>query len=299
MISILGDDNSAILKCQNLVYNTPNGGMKMKSLFYRLIIFLDTASETDTNYNIAWYMAHNFSKVAKMGISQLAKECYVSPATISRFCRTLGYENYAHLKQECSSFSSDSKKFNNLINVPLKMMKNKPKECTKIYANQVCTAVSKLSETLDWFVVDKVLKAIHDSDSVAFFGMQFSHSAALHFQTDLLMLEKFTMAYIETERQIECANSLDENSVAIIFTVNGNYARGNAKIIQYLKKSKCKIALITNNPDINLGINVDYVIILGDSQQRKTGKHTLLTTVELMSLRYYALYYPDVQEQII
>ena len=39
----------------------------MKSLFYRLIIFLDTASEADTNYNIAWYMAHNFSKVAKMG----------------------------------------------------------------------------------------------------------------------------------------------------------------------------------------------------------------------------------------
>ena len=89
----------------------------MKSLFYRLIIFLDTASEADTNYNIAWYMAHNFSKVAKMGISQLAKECYVSPATISRFCRALGYENYAHLKQECSSFASDSKKFNNFINV--------------------------------------------------------------------------------------------------------------------------------------------------------------------------------------
>ena len=27
----------------------------MKSLFYRLIIFLDTASEADTNYNIAVY----------------------------------------------------------------------------------------------------------------------------------------------------------------------------------------------------------------------------------------------------
>lgn len=46
----------------------------MKNLFYRLITFLDTANDADTNYNIAWYMAHNFSKVAKMGISQLAKE---------------------------------------------------------------------------------------------------------------------------------------------------------------------------------------------------------------------------------
>ena len=28
----------------------------MKYLFYRLIIFLDTANENDTNYNIAWFM---------------------------------------------------------------------------------------------------------------------------------------------------------------------------------------------------------------------------------------------------
>ena len=117
----------------------------MKSLFYRLIIFLDTASEADTNYNIAWYMAHNFSKVAKMGISQLAKECYVSPATISRFCRALGYENYAHLKQECSSFASDSKKFNNLINVPLDMMKDHPEESTAYYSQQICTSLNQLS----------------------------------------------------------------------------------------------------------------------------------------------------------
>ena len=271
----------------------------MKSLFYRLIIFLDTASEADTNYNIAWYMAHNFAKVSKMGISQLAKECYVSPATISRFCRALGYENYAHLKQECSSFASDSKKFNNLINVPFEMMKDDPKGCTKYYSEQICAAVSKLSERLDWNVIDKVLQAIHDSDSVAFFGTQFSHSAALHFQTDLLMLEKVTMAYMETERQIDCARSLDENSVAIIVTVNGFYARSTSKVLQYLKKSKCKVVLMTNNPGIDIGINVNYTIVLGDSQQRKIGKHTLLTTVELMSLRYYSLYYPGIQEKII
>lgn len=38
----------------------------MKNLFCRLITFLDTANDADTNYNIAWYTIHNFSKVAKM-----------------------------------------------------------------------------------------------------------------------------------------------------------------------------------------------------------------------------------------
>lgn len=271
----------------------------MKGLFYRLIIFLDTASENDTNYNIAWYMAHNFQKVSTMGISQLAKECYVSPATISRFCRALGYENYAHLKQECYSFSSDSKKFNNLINVPLDMMREQPIESTKYYVEQICNSMKKLSDYLDWNILDKVLSLIYESDSVAFFGTQFSHSAALHFQTDLLMLEKFTMAYMETQRQVECAKKLDENSVAIIITVNGYYAQSALKILQYLKKSKAKIVLMTNNPEVDMGIDVDYTIILGDSKERKIGKHTLLTTMELMSLRYYALYYPGVKEKIV
>lgn len=82
-------------------------------------------------------------------------------------------------------------------------------------------------------------------------------------------------------------------------TVNGFYARSNSKVLQYLKKSKCKVVLMTNNPGIDIGINVNYTIVLGDSEQRKIGKHTLLTAVELMSLRYYSLYYPGIQEKII
>lgn len=271
----------------------------MKGLFYRLIIFLDTANEDDTNYNIAWYMAHNFQKVSTMGISQLAKECYVSPATISRFCRALGYENYAHLKQECYAFSSDSKKFNNLINVPLDMMKENPEKSTTYYTDQITEAIQGLSRKLNWNIIDKVLELIHDSDSIAFFGTQFSHSAALHFQTDLLMLEKFTMAYMDNERQFDCAKKMDDKSVAIIVTVNGYYIKSATKLLQYLKKSKAKVVLITCNPGADIGIPVDYTIALGDSSQRNTGKHTLLTTVELMSLRYYSLYYPDVKDKII
>ena len=177
----------------------------MKNLFYRLIIFLDTAQENDTNYNIAWFMANNFYRIANMRISELAAECFVSPATISRFCRALGYENFAHLKQECYTFHSHDKKFNNLINISLETMKDSPLQATQQYIQQVIQYISDLPKLLDWNEVDAILKLIHDSESVAFFGTQFSQSAALHLQTDLLMLEKFTMAYMETERQIDCA----------------------------------------------------------------------------------------------
>ena len=141
----------------------------MKNLFYRLIIFLDTAQENDTNYNIAWFMANNFYRIANMRISELAAECFVSPATISRFCRALGYENFAHLKQECYTFHSHDKKFNNLINIPLETMKEHPQLATQQYIQQVIQYISDLPEFLDWNEVDAILKLIHDSDSVAFF----------------------------------------------------------------------------------------------------------------------------------
>lgn len=268
----------------------------MKTLFYRLIIFLDTAQENDTNYNIALFMANNFYRIANMRISELASECFVSPATISRFCRALGYENFAHLKQECYTFHSNDKKFNNLINIPLETMKDNPQKATQDYVNQVIHYISDLPRTLNWREVDAMLKLIHDSDSVAFFGTQFSQSAALHFQTDLLMLEKFTMAYLDTSRQLECAKELTKESVAIIFTVNGFFTASGFKTIQYIKKSGCKVVLVTCNPDLDLKIPIDHRILLGDSKNKKPGKHSLLTAVELMSLRYYCLYYPSIQE---
>lgn len=262
----------------------------MKYLFYRLIIFLDTASEDDTNYNIAWFMANNFKRVSKMGISELAKACFVSPATISRFCRAIGYENFAHLKQECTLYQTNHHRYSNLANVPEKAILTSPQEATANYTELVASQILALNEFLDWREIDVTLKLIHDSEYVTFFGTQFSHSAALHFQTDLMMMDKFVIAHMDVDRQIECAKRLDKDSLAIIISVNGNYMGTCPKALNIIRKSGAKSVLITSNPEIELCRQVDHVIQIGDKSHMKIGKHTLLTVVELMACRYFALY---------
>ncbi len=262
----------------------------MKYLFYRLIIFLDTENENDTNYNIAWFMANNFKKVAHMGISEMAKACYVSPATISRFCRTLGYENFAHLKLECEIFQKNMVRYDNLARVPVKLLTKDPKSATESYVNDIMVHMSELKNYLNWDNIDATLKLIHDSKNIAFFGTQFSHSAALHFQTDLMMLDKFSIAYMDADQQLECAKQLDKDSVAIIISVNGNYQETGSKALQYIKRSGAKTVLLTHNTTIPLAKEVDYVIELGHPSGMRYGKHTLLTAVELISCRYFALY---------
>ena len=269
----------------------------MKNLFYRLLIYLDTASESDTNYNIALYMAHNFQKISTMGISQLSTACFVSPATISRFCRTLGYDNYAHLKQDCYVLSSYRNRLDNLINMPLKLIQEEPQKAVTKYAENICENISQLSSLLDWKVIDEVLKLIYEQDEIIMFGTQFSHSAALHLQTDLLMLEKFTVAHMDIDRQIECAKSLSSQSVVILITLNGNLFNSSNKLIQYLKKSEAKVILITSNENLVLPIDVIHTIYVGTSNMAKYAKQALLMTMELMSLRYYATYYATVKQK--
>ncbi len=267
----------------------------MKNLFYRLIIYLDTASEEDTNYNIALFMAHNFYRIYQMRINELASLCFVSPATISRFCKSLGYENFAHLKQECLTFHSTEKKFNNLVNIPLGEMKNYPTLATQDFISQVTDTLNSLPDSLNWESIDQVLNLIHDTENVYFFGTQFSNSAAIHFQTDLLMLEKYTYAYMDSERQLESAKNMTKDDLAIVISVNGNYSVTGSKTLRYLKKSGCKTVLITARKE-NLDFEPDYIIQLGNVRDGKTGKHALLALMELMSLRYYTLFYPSLDE---
>ena len=236
----------------------------MESLFDQLVIYLDTANEIDTNYNIAWYVVRNFSKITKMTINELADNCYVSPATISRFCKSLGYENYLHFKQACTL----DKVFDN-YNMDLK---------------NICDEISKLSSVLEWDIIDEVLQVIHNSKKIVFFQNHFLHFVSLYFQIDLLSLGKLVYAPLEYKRQLECAKSLNENSVAIVIN-DGEYICNNFRIIQYQKKSKCKTVLLTNKQDTK--ISMDYIIKLKSSMSR----YTLLAIIELMIYRYRSLYY--------
>ena len=82
-------------------------------------------------------------------------------------------------------------------------------------------------------------------------------------------------------------------------SVSGHIFNGSQKMISYIKKSNAKIVVITNDKDFDFGFEPDYIIEIGDSKYKRTGKHNLLTTMELMSLRYYSIYYPDVKDNII
>lgn len=67
-----------------------------------LLLLASEQNRGQTNQSIARYCLEHFDEVLGMNITQLAAACHVSPATVTRFCRALGYDDFLHFKDECA-----------------------------------------------------------------------------------------------------------------------------------------------------------------------------------------------------
>ena len=108
----------------------------MNYLFYRLVMFVNTSSKDDLNYAIADFILKNISAIANMNIVVFANTCHVSPASISRFCRKLGFDDYIHLRKECADFTS--KKLSEYVNPD---MYNRPQIATNTYLTKAANRI--------------------------------------------------------------------------------------------------------------------------------------------------------------
>ena len=83
----------------------------MGILLVRLIDVINEYSEDSTFYSIAYTMLLNFDNLQNLSINDVANLCHVSKSTISKFVRSLNFEDYSDFKAEAyfkeNRFNSD------------------------------------------------------------------------------------------------------------------------------------------------------------------------------------------------
>lgn len=78
-------------------------------MFNLVIILLSTINsepKDSNNYKIAKFLIENIRNLEDFSISELAKTCYVSNSSVSRFCREIGLNDFNSLKNPNSKNSS-------------------------------------------------------------------------------------------------------------------------------------------------------------------------------------------------
>ena len=187
---------------------------------------------------VADYVLLTGTAIQFMSITQLAEECGVADATISRFCRTLDLKGFNAFKIELAKLSASR---------PAPSSTHAPETIEGRRAEVCRLAEEAVHQTAELISTDNVQKAVHlfeRATRVVCLGsggsMIIAHTCANLFGT---VTNKFT-AIPESHSQISIAATLDPNDVIVLFSYSGSTTIG-LQILELAKSHGVQTVLVT------------------------------------------------------
>ncbi len=262
----------------------------MGSVGERLLSYIDTSMQRDNNYQIAVRMLENFDSLKDMSISQIADMCFVSKASISRFCRFLGYESFKEMHDALGidypiSYDYSQRFFRNLT--------ADPRAAFLAYAKEAQQNIAETISEENLAELPKIAYAIHDCRRVAFFSHHFLWDTGRYLQNKLFSMGKVMELYLDRSSQLACAQSLQPEDMAIICSVGGSYPIRHVDVCNSIRDSKCSILAITQNPSNPYWNQAAFVMRCGVSNANDTGKYGALAAIDLVVQQYLLQYGSD------
>lgn len=231
------------------------------AVFNLVIILLSTLnSETidSNNYRIAKYMLENLNDLENCSITELAKNCYVSMSSISRFCRDIGLEDFNALKNQVAKYQTtkeqSQKKFN--------FHRKETQDMAIDYIDDVIANLEMLKSSISFNDIKQLVKDIYDYKEVAAFGYLQSQNVAMNLQNDLITNEKLIHTSMKYASQIEYIKQAKKDQLIIVFSQSGSYFdRAFTRKSPFNQNNKPKIYMISSNPKVKKLSYVDHAII--------------------------------------
>lgn len=248
----------------------------MNSLRIILFSILDSEPEDSNNYIIAKYILDNYSRLAGISLTNLAKQCNVSKASVSRFCRKLGLYDYIDLQMLIRLNSNDISYRNDKLSI---------EQQKQIFCNELNNSTLNMVKIINDPVVEELISDIIKYNSISIFGHLQSSHIAYTLRNNLAMLSKFCFcSQVFTEQKKKILESTPKD-LLIIFSSSGNFFKRLDINMNNLEKNiNSKVYLISfENDDITLN-NVKK-IYLGKEYQDLISNITMNMLVNYLSYR--------------
>jgi len=255
-----------------------------------LLSYIDCTFKKNIYYELAILLLEHESEIQNSSIEKIAQACFVSTATLSRFCRKLGFENYNEFKNNFDQHYI----INNYTNDFLQNAKKDLHSTTKNYANDIHALMQMQLEGIDNDKVDWILNSIHNSNTILFLGHQLLQFFGSHFQQNLLRFHKLSYSFFQEVHQMEFITQMEPDALVIIMSVDGNYHLKHPKVMDLLVKKKAKIVVITQNTVTPLLNYCTSSLILKGKNENELGKYGILFLIDYMTFRYKILY-PEIE----
>lgn len=182
-----------------------------------------------TNRIIAeWLLAHQ-EEISSIGIVDAAEQIHISTASISRFAKELGFEDFTELKQALSE-GMDS----------FTAMHGKEEEISAAYLAAVEQGLKKAS-TVSMKEIRQCAESILHYDTIWIFSLLKGEAAAISLQADLRMFHKNAKTLFSYKEQMDAMKNSTRKELIILFSYTGTYFNYEGRIPS---KGKIKAPII-------------------------------------------------------
>ena len=234
---------------------------------------------------LADFVLDNPEFVLNKSISEVADACSVGEATISRFCKLLGYKGYHDFKlalvkqlpkNEAISLPGTVITQDDSISTVVKFILNKNIESL----NETCSLINEKD-------LRKAVELLTCAERILFFGAGSSMTAALEGCNKFMRVTPKASINIETHMQYAAAALMSEKDVAVIISYSGS-TKEIVEIAKTAKKRGARIICITRYLKSPLTQYSD-VSLLCSSNERNVHGYSLsmeLTQIFLLDILY-------------
>ncbi len=215
-------------------------------IYDRLSGIISSGATDDVNYILAKYVLQNIEEIPDTSIYTLAKNCGVSPASVSRFVQRCGFSNFIEFKNRCvdEGYARElSQNFHALEDMPFAKGYDDAERNADldVLFSEIRSGISKSTlEQAEEFAEDLV-----KYEDVSFYGISFVQVFAQHISGELLNLGKY--CGFTTDKDVILRQN-NENSMLVIVSMFGYKLPLDSKFYKEISERYDKIWLITQNP---------------------------------------------------
>lgn len=260
----------------------------MDGVLHELLHIVNTTDADDTYHRIAVILVRNIVALHEMSITRMAKLCYVSPATLSRFFRDVGFKSFGSFKESLDrhyGFEIDyTREYRDLGSSTASKL--------EALRSQTLSSLADVGDTLDQRALERLAKLIHDHDKVVFFGHTVYQYVILYLQQRLSLFGKLILADTDVVRQVDEARELREEALAVICSPRGQSMVNNG-VVGELYKNRVRTALITHNPNPPFAERYSLVLSMGGTPDNNLSMIALMFLVDQLVMLYYIRYHGE------
>ncbi|MDH2882610.1 MULTISPECIES: MurR/RpiR family transcriptional regulator [Bacillus cereus group] len=260
--------------------------MKPYGIGVTLYSFLNRTDTRSPYYIIAKFILKNMDNIKNISIKGLSEKTNVSTATISRFCKEIGLNTFAELREMINDSDSATEPNYDFSSI------NTEGPVLHRYIDSVIQNINNFKQFIDMSILEKLVQDIHKYENVVTFGAMHMETVALLLQNNFFRCKKIIDTRLDPRKQVEFIQECGEDSLIIIFSISGNYVREYlSNIIPSIEKKRPKIYVVTINSEVKKLNYVDEVILLPDDSNNFSS-HPIdsILLVNIITLIYHEYY---------